>query len=235
MRSLRPVEATPRVKGLVGLILLLALVALGLLARTTEVTSRDLRIDEAVQHWRFSVATGIFLGLTDAASEIVGVAALLLGVATLLMRRRRWDAVRLLAMAGSAWALAIGVKVLIARPRPPASLWALRPDASGSFPSGHDTTACVLVLVVLMAMNGTVRARFWAVGGSVLFAAAVGASRVYLGDHYPTDVLGSWLAVAAAAMLVWAATDTVAVRRLADAAQAAVGERRMRPARTSSR
>lgn len=205
--------ATPTVKALIGVILLLALVGLGLLARTGPVTHDDLRIDELARQARFPLATGLFLALTSAASEIVGVAALVVGVVVLLFRRRRWDAFRLTAMAGSAWVLALGVKVLVGRPRPPASLWALTPDASGSFPSGHDTTACVVVFVVLMALTGTAGARLWATVAAVVFAVAVGLSRVYLGDHYPTDVLGSWLAAACAAMLVSAVTDLPIVRR----------------------
>ncbi len=210
-----PVLFTPTVKGLLGVILLLALVGLGLLARTAEVTHDDLRLDLFAQQLRFPLATSFFLALTNAASEVAGITALLLGAAVLLLRRRRWDAFRLVAMAGSAWVLAIGVKDMIGRPRPPVSLWALTPDPSGSFPSGHDTTACIVVLVALMALNGTFRRRVWATVAAAAFAAAVGISRVYLGDHYPTDVLGSWLTVATAAMLVWALTDLPVVRRTA--------------------
>lgn len=207
--------ATPSVKALLGLIVLLALIALGLLARTAGVTHDDLRLDELARQARFPLATGLFLALTTAASEIVGIAALAAGVVVLLVQRRRWDAFRLVAMAGSAWVLALVVKVLVARPRPPASLWALTPDASGSFPSGHDTTACVVVLVVLMVFTGTTRTRILATAAAVVFAVAVGASRVYLGDHYPTDVLGSWLTATSAAMLVWAVTDLPPIRRVA--------------------
>ena len=204
------------VRTLSAVILLLATVMLGLLARTAPVTRRDLHVDRIAQHLRFPVGTDFFLALTGAASEVAGVALLLVGVVTLIARKRRWDALRLLAAAGGSWVIAIGVKDFIGRPRPPASLWALQPDASGSFPSGHDTTACIVILVAFMALRGT-RARAWATGAAALFAAAVGISRVYLGDHYPTDVLGSWLVVATTATLVWAISGIPAIRRLAQA------------------
>lgn len=219
MRSsaLRQQLASPTTKALIGVILLLALVGLGVLARSAAVTHGDVRVDELAKQMRFPPATSVFLAVTDAASEIVGICALLTGVTVLLLRRRRWDAFRLVTAAGAAWMLAIGVKVVVARPRPPASLWAMTPDASGSFPSGHDTTACVVVLVALLALNGAAGARRWLTAASIVFAAAVGVSRVYLGDHYPTDVVGSWLTVGAVGMLVWAVTDIPAVRRVAQA------------------
>ena len=207
--------SSPSVKALLGLIALLGLLALGILVRTAEVTEHDLHVDLLIQPLRSSGATAVFLALTSSASEIVGIGALATGLLALLVRRRRWDAFRLAAMAGSSWVLAILVKHVVGRPRPPASLWAIRPDASGSFPSGHDTTACVLVLVVLMTLHGAHRLRVWGTLTALAFAVGVGLSRVYLGDHYPTDVLGSWLTVAAAALLVWAATDLPVVRRVA--------------------
>ncbi|MDH2443491.1 phosphatase PAP2 family protein [Amnibacterium sp. CER49] len=204
-----------RVKALTGLILLLALLALGILARTTRVTSYDLHLDLAVRAHRFGLASGLFEALTAAASEVVGLGLLGAAALLLLVRRRRFDAVRLVLMAGAAWTLALVVKHVVARPRPPAFLALVRPDPSGSFPSGHDTTACLVVVIALFATVGLgLRLRAAVVGLAVLFAVGVGASRVYLGDHYPTDVLGSWLVVAAAALLVWAATDLRPVRRI---------------------
>ncbi|MDQ1512629.1 MAG: hypothetical protein QOC59_471, partial [Microbacteriaceae bacterium] len=118
--------------------------------------------------------------------------------------------------AGSSWALALAVKALVHRPRPPASLWVVRPDPTGSFPSGHDTTASIVVLIALvLGARLAPRLRIPLVAAAAAFALAVGASRIYLGDHYPTDVLGSYLVVAAASMLVWAATDLPGVRRSA--------------------
>jgi membrane-associated phospholipid phosphatase len=212
----RPLLDLPRVKALIGLILLLALIALGVIARSAGMTRHDLRVDEIVQPWRFPLATTAFSVLTAAASEAVGLTALAIAASLLVLRHRRWDAARLLVMAGSAWALALAVKALVHRPRPPATLWALRPDPTGSFPSGHDTTAWIVVLIAVFVTTGwRPVARIAIVTVAVAFALAVGVSRVYLGDHYPTDVLGSMLAVGAAAFLVWAATDLPEVRNAA--------------------
>jgi membrane-associated phospholipid phosphatase len=204
-----------RVKAKAGLVLLLTVLALGWLALTAQVTHDDLRVDLAVRPLRFHAATTVFTGLTNAAAEAAGLAVLAAGIIVLLARRRRWDAARLFLMAGSSWALALAVKDIINRPRPPASLWLIPPDSAASFPSGHDTTAIVVVLIVFMALAGTGRLRIAGTALAVVFALAVGASRVYLGDHYPTDVLGSYLTVAVAVLLASAFTDLLWVRRLA--------------------
>ena len=204
-----------RVKAAAGLVLLAAALILGGLALTSQVTHDDLRVDQALVPLRFGAATSVFTMLTDAAAEAAGLAALAAGIIVLLARRRRWDAARLALTGGTAWTLALAVKHIISRPRPPASLWLVRPDATGSFPSGHDTTATLVIVIAFMALAGTGGLRVAGTALAAAFALAVGASRVYLGDHYPTDVLGSYLTVAAAVLLVSAFTDLGGVRCLA--------------------
>ncbi|GAA2791804.1 phosphatase PAP2 family protein [Kitasatospora sp. CM 4170] len=79
------------------------------------------------------------------------------------------------------------------RPRPSGVYRAV--SASGfSFPSGHTFTSAVcaglIALAVARARPGLVR---WVVACAAVFAAAIGVSRVYLGVHWPLDVLGGWL------------------------------------------
>ncbi|MBW4042579.1 MAG: phosphatase PAP2 family protein [Acidobacteria bacterium] len=208
---------TSRVKALLSLISLLALLGLGILARTRVVTRHDLHVDRTVAGFRFPVGTDIALALTAGAGEVVGVVLLLVGLVVLVVRRRRWDAALLAAAVGGGWALGLVMKSLIDRGRPPAALWLLAPDSAPSFPSGHDTTACAMIVVAFLVLRGTGRVRVAAVLAATVFALAVGASRVYLGDHYPTDVLGSWLTVATSALVVWTLTDLGVVQRLSAA------------------
>ncbi|MFG2616911.1 phosphatase PAP2 family protein [Streptomyces sp. NPDC048507] len=120
-------------------------------------------------------------------------------------RQRAWTAAALLLCLGAGQALRYATMTLIARPRPPAGDWATH--ASGwSFPSGHTTTAALtaglLVAALLLRGPGVSRTACVLIG---LWGAAVGPTRVYLGVHWFTDVLGGWLfATAWLALLAYA-------------------------------
>lgn len=191
-----------------------ALVLLGVLVRTTGIGNGELWIGRALQSLRSDALTSVSVFLTDAAQEAVGLAALALAIAILLARHRRWDAVTIFCMAGVSWALALVAKVAVNRPRPPAAHWLLPPDSPFSFPSGHTTTALVIVLIISAALRGT-RWRPAVVTTLAVYAVAVAVTRVYLGDHYPTDIFGSLLTVVAAASLVQAALGSKTVRHAA--------------------
>ncbi len=83
------------------------------------------------------------------------------------------------------------LKWLAARPRPNAQL--IVHPGNYSFPSGHAmATVCFFVALALVVRQLDHRKQWLALIGALLIVAAVGATRVYLGVHYPSDVAGGW-------------------------------------------
>jgi undecaprenyl-diphosphatase len=111
------------------------------------------------------------------------------------------------------------VKNLLQRVRP-AGAGVLTSAHGFAFPSGHTQTATVtytaLVLVVGWRLSGRLRqARRTTVVAVVVLVVAVGLSRVFLGAHWPSDVLGGWLLGGA-----WVSAATATLVRLSAGAPA---------------
>ena len=110
----------------------------------------------------------------------------------------------LVASAGG-WFLNNGLKLLFARPRPDV-VPHLREVMTLSFPSGHALTSAAIYLTLgalLMRVADKRITRFYCMAVAMLATLLVGSTRVYLGVHYPTDVLAGWLIGLAWALLCW--------------------------------
>ena len=134
---------------------------------------------------------------------LVTVAAL----AVLLVYGRWRQAAVFGAAAVGAQVLAEAIKHVVGRPRP---AFVERYDliASSSFPSGHSMMApAVYFTLAAIIAAGELRpaARVMLMAGSVLLVAAIGVSRVYLGVHWPTDVVAGWTLGSAVALVAWVA------------------------------
>src|SRR5262249_1076191 len=99
------------------------------------------------------------------------------------------------------WGLAEGVKEGVKRPRPDFAGHPMAPvrlfnpeQPTYSFPSVHSSgsSSVYVTLALLIGKGWPRRRRVLSVGGSLLLTGLIGVSRVYLGYHYPTDVVAGW-------------------------------------------
>ncbi len=131
--------------------------------------------------------------------------------ALLLMHGRRRQALVFAAVVAMTQAASEILKLLIARPRP-ALVAHYDIVYSSSFPSGHAMMSPVVYLTlaaVLAAGASSRRVKVLLLGSAAALVAAIGVTRVYLGVHWPTDVLAGWalgsaIALAASYALVLA-------------------------------
>ena len=110
----------------------------------------------------------------------------------------RLEAIFIVALSAVSSALNVLLKYIVARPRPTANLVEIFQVSSGqSFPSGH--VMAYLAFFGLLFSFGIILfkgKRWWRIAllvVSALFVVLVGPSRIYLGDHWASDVLGSYL------------------------------------------
>lgn len=110
----------------------------------------------------------------------------------------------------AAYTVSMMLKAIIARPRPHIVPW-LSYVHSSSFPSGHSMMSAVVYLSLgLMLSDLTTRrmVKVFVIVAPLTISASIGFSRVYMGVHYPTDVVaGWWLGIA------WSLACWLAVRR----------------------
>ena len=145
-------------------------------------------------------ALGSFAGL-----GLVLVASL----GCLLLLGKRGHAVLMAAAVLGGVTLSTPLKMAFDRPRP--DLEGAAKVFTASFPSGHAMLSAVtfLTLGALLARASTDRrVRIYFMSLAVVLTVLVGLSRIYLGVHFPSDVLAGWCLGAAWALLCW----TVALR-----------------------
>ncbi len=156
-------------------------------------------------------AEGAFVQVSALGSKTVLTLVVVVTAIFLLLARKYALCLKVIIVGTGAGLLTILVKHWVERPRPQIFPWKDEwVGESYSFPSGHalSSMAIYFSLAVLMARLAPNQAagRFvlWTGIGLALL---IGLSRVYLGVHYPSDVLAGWLAG-----LLWAVASLMAVR-----------------------
>jgi membrane-associated phospholipid phosphatase len=183
---------------------------------TQDVLGRDemALVDPQFETWvaghRIAWLSSAMQIVTWLGSAAVIVPLMLIVAAGFVARRRDWrSAALVVSTVLGATMLYNELKLVVGLPRPPVSLWIGHFSGNG-FPSGHATQAAafygILAFVLSRRRSFRISALIWLT--AVLIAILIGASRIYLGAHCLTDVLGgyalgtAWAAVVVAANLL---------------------------------
>ena len=126
--------------------------------------------------------------------------------AALLFMRLRREAVLLAFTVMSGWGVNTLLKTAVGRARP--EIVPHLTEAGGaSFPSGHSFNSAVVFIAIALAfatLSARASVRAVVIGAAVVLSLAVAWTRVWLGVHFPTDVIAGWLGGAGWAFLATA-------------------------------
>jgi undecaprenyl-diphosphatase len=165
-------------------------------------------------HWLPEAMTDI----TALGSSTVLLLVAAVVIVYMLVARRLRTALFVFAATGGGIALGGLLKLVYARPRPDL-VPHLVDVTSSSFPSGHATDSALvyLTLAALLARTVPERAlRITIIAAAILVTLLIGVSRVYLGVHWPSDVLAGWTIGAA-----WALCCSLLYGRISEPARGA--------------
>jgi membrane-associated phospholipid phosphatase len=151
----------------------------------------DVPIERFIQSINWGPLVQVFTALDwteGTRQQILGIAGILVIAAV------KWRAVPMVVLAALSGAAYTVTAAVINRPRPPAQLVnVIRHTGGGSYPSGHVTffSWFLVMLIVCLAMGRLPKpivAFLWVMAALVLVIVCIG--RVYLGEHWPSDVIG---------------------------------------------
>ncbi len=173
--------------------------------------------DESVHNWLIQHRDQVLNGLAHVVTYLgfgpTAYAALIAAAVFVVHRTHRWrEPILVIAALVVGQLIRLGVSAVVHRARPPRADW-LMAAGGYAYPSGHTTTATLawgLVVALLWPQLASRRRRVAAICVGAAIALAVGASRAWLGVHWPTDVFGGW---ALGALLLTVATVGLSAAR----------------------
>ena len=147
----------------------------------------------------------VFLDITSlgGATVLILMTAAVMGF--LLVDKKRAAALLVFASVGGGALLSTLLKFTIDRARPDL-VPHLAEVHTASFPSGHAMLSAVVYLTLgalLSRVEGQARVKIYVLTVAIFLTVVIGLSRVYLGVHWPTDVLAGWCAGASWAIFCW--------------------------------
>jgi undecaprenyl-diphosphatase len=187
-----------RIYAALVILVTVAFVALAFLVRDTNLLARiDVTVTQAFQGVHLPLYGWVLTHTSDLGFLPLNVAAYVVVFAAFMALRLRLEAVLAVAASLLAGLVGGGIRLAVGRMRPSGPYVHVAGHLSGySFPSGHVIQYATLFgfafYVVFVAWRGG-PARAGVLAALALLVALVGPSRVYLGEHWPSDVLGAYL------------------------------------------
>jgi membrane-associated phospholipid phosphatase len=161
---------------------------------------------------RVAGLTSVMKAMTTVGNDLCLWMAVLIGGAILAWLTRSWRPLLLLALV-MLGAVSVNhlIKLAVARTRPASLFWAI-PASDWSFPSGHATESAAVYRPLAYIFAGTqsrlgIKSMGYAIG--IAAPLLIGISRVYLGVHWPTDVIVGWALGGMGSAIVVASISTV--------------------------
>jgi undecaprenyl-diphosphatase len=198
--------STMVVAGFIGLVA--SLFVLGLIADGVR-DQESFALDAWATPFLHSISTPLLdafmTGLTTMGSTLILVPLFIVVVGSLVVTKRYGAALFFTVATGGALVIDFTMKLIFERPRPKLDYAAVLPDYS--FPSGHSMNGVVFYVglgLIIWSIFGRRIGLLATIAGAIL-ALGIGTSRIYLGYHYFTDVIGGFLAGIAWLLIVGAA------------------------------
>lgn len=190
---------------IVSALLTAAVLLFGFLVRTSSVSDAELPVDQAFSahhvHWLDTVSLGIERVLGPAGAIVI---VLLVMAFLWLVRRTPVDALAVGSVTGFGWVFSLLFKYTVNRQRPDQHLLA-DPITTAmdpkSFPSGHVCLALSLTIALYFLLRHR-RWGEWVLVAGLAATVLVALSRLYVGVHYPTDVIAS-VPASLAGIVLW--------------------------------
>lgn len=185
---------------IVSFVSTLLLTVLITLVATNTTDSFDVAVLSWINAHASSALDAFFVIITQLGGVIVVTAVTLALVGYFIYKRDYLKSLLVAIGVGGATAIAFGLKALFERPRPDLWEWIVV-ETNFSFPSGHATASSALALCLVIILWQT-KWRYLVVVVASIYVILVGFSRLYLGVHYPTDIIGGWLLSVALVILL---------------------------------
>ncbi len=155
-----------------------------------ETLQSDRSILLRLNHFATPELDKLVVGITSL-GDVISVLTITAGILIILACRKKWQAFTQVAFGiAGAGLLNFTLKLIFERNRPQLWEWIIH-ESSYSFPSGHAMLTGALAFTVIVLAWHT-RYRYAAIAGGTAYIMLIGFSRLYLGVHYPTDILAGW-------------------------------------------